>query len=634
MKKLLIIFLMTMFHLSHVYSQSAYTDSKYLDARLDPSVGNKILLTNDVKQLLLIYFPNQKINDLNRTFLDKQPFLNGLFVDQGAGALDKSQFSAAVNSIANTNVANLASGITSFLVKRAKEELLISVINKIKDPKEFPEIQLLFPNTIKLMNSFESWDYANVLNTLKVAFDQDLQQLLGDLPKLNTLKPADYTGSVKTRVGNIISFLSTPEARIFLSAMQIGDGIIIGEKVPDIINKISGVGFLGDYPGANQDINNFIKTFNIISYSLRSPDDGKNYISTSEFNTITSDAVLKNLYLGLLSQQFINANLQFGNLDIAKIIAFAQSLITQGDALNTAMANLSKAKKAKEKDMTTYWAAVFDSLKSFLESSTSISQIDATLKFPTFVSTILDDVSKTFVIADDISNRNYSNAVFDLTNFIPDNKTYSKFKGFILKYGSFAANLVQAKNADDAENAIEAVALPVGSYSVKQNSTWNISVNGYIGYGKDGNYASGIYAPIGFSASTSNLGGLCNCQVPITLFVPIFDVGSIAQYQLNNPTTTGTSTTGTPTGTSTTASTINTSSSNQQIKLGSIFAPGVELLFEYPKWPFAFGAGYRRTPTLSYSSGSTYTTVGARWEVNFTILIDIPIFTLLNRSKD
>ena len=63
------------------------------------------------------------------------------------------------------------------------------------------------------------------------------------------------------------------------------------------------------------------------------------------------------------------------------------------------------------------------------------------------------------------------------------------------------ANIVNAKSANDAQAAIESAVLPVGSYSIKQNSIFNVSVNGYLGYEYEFNYAQGIYAPIGFSFS-------------------------------------------------------------------------------------------------------------------------------------
>ncbi|BAU54012.1 hypothetical protein [Mucilaginibacter gotjawali] len=667
MKKFsLIVF--SLFHLSICYSQVAYYDANSLSKLLDT---NKHFSKTAVKVSMLYTILHKSYGVDSASFIKLQndpkynPFLypffesaNGKTLAETTPILSNNWVSTTENAIGNLPVTNIASGLAGFLVKRAKEELFISIIQKLQDPTKFPEFQILFPKTMALMKNFKAWEYSNVLNTLKAAFEKDLQQLLIDIPQLTTLPNLDTTGmpavskkkidslyskAVIKRVNAIRKFLNTADARVLISAMRIGGGIINGEKIPDIIHVVSGDKFLANIPGEKPNVTNAIKFLDILSYSLRSQTKGQNYIPFKEFEAFIADNVSAKLYLGLIYQQMINENIQFTNINISKLEGilnsnglrtYLDSLVHNGEDLNTAMSGLTAAKKKGEKDLSTYWSAIFQSANGLIQSLSDIKVIDNDFEVPARVDSVFSYSSKTLEVAQDIASNNYSGAIVGIDALIPATGKDNDFKKLFLKYGSFVANLVEAKTAGDAENAIEAVALPVGSYTVKQNSTWNISVNGYVGYGKDGNYASGIYAPIGFSASTSNFWGLCNCQVPLTLFVPIFDVGSIAQYQLNNPTTTGTSTTGTPTGTSTTASTINTSSSNQQIKLGSLFAPGAELLFEYPKWPFAFGAGYRRTPTLSYSSGSTYTTVGARWEVNFTILIDIPIFTLLNRSKD
>jgi hypothetical protein len=210
------------------------------------------------------------------------------------------------------------------------------------------------------------------------------------------------------------------------------------------------------------------------------------------------------------------------------------------------------------------------------------------------------------------------------------NNAISTLASDITTYGLLVANLVTAKSSSDVETAIENAVLPVGSYSIKQNAYYNVSVNGYLGYAIDLNYAQGIYAPIGFSFSGDiKIPGYIK-NLPVTLFIPVFDLGSVVSYQLSNPNTTAT----TSNNNSTATQTVNTSSLNQQIKLGSLFSPGAELFFEWHGFPIAFGGGWRRTPTLFYSSGSTYSTIGARNVWIATVLVDIPFFTFHNNPRN
>jgi len=243
----------------------------------------------------------------------------------------------------------------------------------------------------------------------------------------------------------------------------------------------------------------------------------------------------------------------------------------------------------------------------------------------------------------DIYSKQYTQAVSDGLDLLtqikvvvrasPDYKAskdddLSKLLDFAEKvkpYAVFMGNVVEATSADDVKAALDNVVLPVGSYTIKQTACFNISVNGYLGYAFDFNsfgfsdvYAKGIYAPIGFSFSTN-----IAKTVPVSLFIGVIDVGSVVSYQLANSNVPTTSSSGT-------TSTANTSTLSQQIKLGSIFSPSAQVFFEIPKFPLAIGAGWRRTPTLYYSGGAQYSTVGAKSVFNLTALIDIPLFTLFN----
>jgi hypothetical protein len=110
------------------------------------------------------------------------------------------------------------------------------------------------------------------------------------------------------------------------------------------------------------------------------------------------------------------------------------------------------------------------------------------------------------------------------------------------------ASVATAENGDQVKDAIDAIALPTGSSSLKKELAFNIAVNGYIGYfnrqlKKDDKFATGftqsygITAPVGFTFSTGfrRAGSL-------SLFTGILDVGAIAQYQLKTDPNSGTTT--------------------------------------------------------------------------------------------
>ena len=51
----------------------------------------------------------------------------------------------------------------------------------------------------------------------------------------------------------------------------------------------------------------------------------------------------------------------------------------------------------------------------------------------------------------------------------------------VFRYGAFLAAVVESESSDDIKNAIRAIALPSGSYSIKRRSFGNISLNAYPG---------------------------------------------------------------------------------------------------------------------------------------------------------
>jgi len=560
------------------------------------------------------------------------PFIPGGFSAGGGipiSSLDltiSNGVNSALNSLGNTNVSSLADAVTKFLIKRAKEELFIAFFSKLQDSTKFPEFGILFPNTKVLVGSFDSWEYPNIMNTLKEAFDKDLQQLLVDIPKLNALKAdTPYNSDAIKRIKAIHTFLNTSDGRVFISAMQIGNGLITGQKIPDIIHTISGPGYLGDINNVSSDVKSAIRLLDIISYSVKSNDPGVNYISTTKFRALMDDPISKQLYLGLLYQQLKNENVRIGTIELADQLnnfrSYTDTLINKSDVIKNAITDLSNAKKNGTKDLTTYWITLIGASNQFFQSAiNNIALISPGIKFPPQILTVLQYGTKVINAAHDISVKNYSAAIVDIVNLMPvtsDKKAGFTFENFIVKYGSFAANLVQAQNSDDAESAIESVVLPAGSASIKKNTNFSIAVNGYLGFGYGNEYLgqaatnkwgtiTGAYAPIGITLSKRV------CTSSISLFVQLIDLGAVASYRLSDPNT----------------------ANLPDFTLQNILAPGLGIVYGIPNVPISIGYTYQLGPELrSITATDVVTSQGLNQRWQFFIAVDIPLFSLFTKSK-
>jgi hypothetical protein len=192
------------------------------------------------------------------------------------------------------------------------------------------------------------------------------------------------------------------------------------------------------------------------------------------------------------------------------------------------------------------------------------------------------------------------------------------FNFYFAKVGSFAANLVQAENVQEMEQAIEAVALPVGSATIKKKTDWSISLNGYLGgftgkeylanklTNKEGSIA-GVYCPLGV-AINKGIG-----SASLSAFLSVIDLGAVASFRLENDST----------------------ALLPDLKLQNILAPGAGIILGLPKWPLSIGWTYQLGPVLrDIEAGQAVLDEKAnnRWQV--FLAVDIPIVHFYTKSRD
>lgn len=635
------------------YSQIPYYDaielSKYVDKTQNPSrfkSDEKSLM--QISQVLLKYCPSlgnqadyHKVINLIKTNNTQNKNYNPIIADYFSNTIipagEKSvNASSTIAKFGNTPVTDFADGLAKFLIKRAKQELLISFFNSLRDSDKNPEFAILFPNTKLLVDNFESWEYANIINTLREALNKDLKQLLGNIPNLINLNLQNekYSTEVKDRVNAIHSFLTSDDGKLFCAALNIGNGFTTGQKIPDIIHSIAGPNSLGGITTLTADDKNIINLLDILSYSIRSNEYGKSYISTADFRTLLADNDTKNIFFGLLYQQLKNEDIVISEIKVHKLLEtsgiqienFITNLISNSDAITNAYNKLSEAKKKGETDLTPYWSVIFENANSFFQTTTNLQSIDPSFKFPSNFQKAINLSTNTLEIASEISNKNYNAAIVSTLSLISENIKTDKgkeFKTFFVKYGSFAANVVEAKNSDEVEQAIESVALPVGSASIKKKTCFSIALNAYLGgfYGNEyladkasNKWAtiSGVYAPVAvaFSWGLNNSKGTNFGSV--SALINVIDIGAVASFRLQDSTT----------------------EKLPEVTLQNILAPGLGLVYGFPDFPLSVGYSYQYGPalrTITSEAATVSPQLNRRWQ--FFLAVDIPIFNFYTKSK-
>jgi hypothetical protein len=183
----------------------------------------------------------------------------------------------------------------------------------------------------------------------------------------------------------------------------------------------------------------------------------------------------------------------------------------------------------------------------------------------------------------------------------------------------FLSDLSSVKNEDDVKNLLEAYALPIGSASIKRGSSFNVSINGYVGFTLGHEIFSntkkysrinkkesvinnlGLTAPIGISVTGWGF---------LTGFVSFIDIGSLVSKRL-----------------------FNDSIVNANLKFEHFFAPGVSIILNFLKLPFSISIfsfyyipNYRK---FNLQNGNEISVM----RFNASILVDIPFFTLQNKPR-
>ena len=622
------------------FSQTAYYDAlklrKYVQGssnELDALRGDK-----DYIKILRSYVVNgDSIDDdsLLRYYKAKNPFINK-FLSSGASSglsINSGKSSGFFSSISSLNVTTFADGAAKFIVERAKEEFNVAFFQKLqKLSAKYPEFKKLFPRTEIFLTSFEPWDYANILITIREAFDKDLKRLIPNILSLSELKVADCKDDKQCtdRIKALNDFFAQSQGRITLSVFQIANGFLEEQKIPDIIHTISSADLLGGIQ--EPDVSGSLKLIDIISYSLINNEVGKSYIPVSEFTDMMRDSITRNLYLGLIYQQLKNNNVVINRVNLADSLGtnyssfenYITRFLIEGKDVLDSYEKIREAKRKGETDLDKVWSNLFSTANDFILHLYNIETLSAGFQLPQQIKNVLASTNRLLEIAHDIAVKNYNAAVLGALSFLTEkfdnNSGLTSFKIFFSKYGSFAANVVHAENSDEVKAAIKAVALPAGSASIKKHTHFNIALNAYLGgfYGSEylankklnrTQNVSGITAPIGITCSWQLhvLG-----QDAISVFLPVIDVGSFASFRLKDSTTTDL----------------------PKVTLQNIFSPGLGIVYGIADFPLSIGYIWQYGPALREIS-ATQATVSENINHRgiFFIAVDIPVFNFYNKTR-
>ena len=593
-----------------------------------------IPLDNEIWEILQFYFPNKA--NINSDIANN-PFLKDYFKASGnASVSDINQIQKGLQetsiSTGGLNVTNITDGLAKFLVERTKQELSITFFQKFKgvlDNPNYADFKTLFPetyNTLEVIDK-EVYQFSHYINTLRETFEKDLQNILTTLePFLKTKKVNRYAAAPNDPVARKIEY--------FESALLIINNIRQGVHPAGAVGKLE---FESYHPNNTPllQIQEGVKLFTIFSNSLRSTDVNRYWIDSNDLKELLGTNNFR-IYLGLLYQlhknDMINGRSFSFYLDqvadttfsIDNYKKFVKGFIRDSEQIALAIQDI-KQKKAAGEDIRSY-KELFQSTLGFLKNLKQVDDLNIGVDITSSdkVWEVLDLLNTIYL---DINERKYNTLILDLSALLTELLGAANFawKDELIKYGTFVANVAQAENSDEVKSAIEAVALPVGSASIKKRSKTNIALNSYVGLagGVQFNGDSQVYnfmgvnAPIGVTISGSHKGFFTkdatkDTDASSSLFITLLDIGAVTSFRFGN----------------------NEVEELPEIKLENVFTPGLYYVYGFPRAPISFGLGGQLGPQLRGLTEDG-TDLGSNLSFSFRafIAVDIPLLNFYTKSR-
>lgn len=604
----------------------------------------------------------------------------GPYVNIGDGDTDfdvQKAISPVLKSLGNVDVTNFSDALARFLIKRGEEELNVAFFSRLqKFIEDNSEARILFPKTSNILRKIEISRYAELIQTIRKAFDDDLKAIPSNAYKLlNEEKYAELNKQF-------------PELGIVLRTAN------TLSKTNPSKNPVSFVNDLTLYPEwmlLDTNIASSFKTLNIISNSLVD-ESGKSWVSMSDLQGLYKNKVAFNIYIGLLHAKAEGIEFKY-NGTVYPLRTFLASVGTNEGQIKNLLDNFTSMtdqlkelqNNIKENNGELNNDIIYTYLNKTIEIATYGSTIANTIK-PNLINTkYLEYTNKGIEIYKYTYTKEYASAIFTLysllqqitndpkfdsvkntltaqlkkeedllatstkkykTNY-PANSPKSpdtdlpklalekeietatarvnsltaehkltlnlpKFSEKFLTFGNFIAGMAKAETPEEMEQVIEASALPAGSSRVKKHTTWSTDINAYVGY----YYGAARKSSNG--AFSINQG--ITAPVGFTLNRGLGQVGSISLF----------------------ASIIDvgavvdyrlnndSSAIDQQIHLENILSPGVSLTYGlFCNLPISISWGYQYGPNMLKVESNLLTlqTKPAwRWFVSATV--DIPLVQL------
>jgi len=521
-----------------------------------------------------------------------------------------------LNSLENTNPAGATepstlnpeavaiNAVATFMANRAKEEALSYSIDQVfKIAVEDSSTQVgmifktLFPITRKYVIKLKNGGvyYTTDFSIVRQMLENDLKNLPGTLPSIiNSGRP------------QVADFLATA-GQAYLTIQNKGN-------TTDFLNAVWSISW------KDTSFKHAAHYLELFSNAFKAP-EGEDHVwlNTAELNELNPANLPNNMieqyfFYGFLLQQ-LKAENKANDVFDSLINTYATS--SDFASLSTYLYNYNQLPNDLSKlvgDFKNRSNPVASTLKDGLTSVAdfmNMPPIKDNIHIPENYDTYIQQIT---TIANDISkDSTYAVVISKIIFYLAQDANINPSD---VRKINFFVQLAQLKDEEEFESFLESNAEPIGSSSIKRHSSFNVSLNGYVGVNYGTEYILGSHPSVGsYYGVTAPIGLALTFDGWLTIIGNVLDLGSLVNQRLNNDTT-----------------------SYSNLTLAQFFTPGVGLAINLKNAPVTFCASWNHINdlrTIKYASGNA-TTTATGLDVNrfsLSVLIDIPFLTLYNHAK-
>ena len=580
-----------------------------------------------------LIYRNKKTDSITISFLaliDENEHLNGspqadfpLTASAGAPADLLSTSDVSYSSVSFPSKA--INAVAQFLVDRSKQELLLAFFDRfLEKMHQTKELQVLFPNTFYLLKTQDAFRLPSIGQLWVESFQGDVQEMLHNLEFLLTTDPA------------YAAIADQHQVRAFR---------LTNDLLRNYEEDISSINILHQlnykYQEIEDPISDNLDLLTTLAKELIADEEAQSFLTANQLMRLsypTNEYFVALLYL---NNQYALQKL-FVDPDISPLQQFQYSMVK---VIQT-MVNLSsllqnvehKSSHYREKLLTDNDEGATDelffhfsqSLYKLLEFGFSTQYLFQPVQY--YNSLAYQDcipmIRNTIQATEDLKKEELGIFIIHLSQLlepiisakvaskkeVPDNGTPKILKD-IFFYSSFMVDILSANSTAQVNGILQQYALPVGSYRLKRQSKFSLSLNAYPGLhvGKEeglennlnkGNVI-GITAPLGIAASWGK--SRKKDGHAISLFMPIIDVGAAFSYRWSGEAE------GFP----------------AQLQWRQVLSPGAHIVWGIKKVPLSIMLGTQFTPQLRAIKGNGSIGLDQNvWRYGISLVMDIPIFNL------